>query len=194
MKKILIPLFVTLLSASLVVSCKKSNTTPTTNACANTNIIISDSVTSYTGCPNQIMGSITLSASGSTGFTYSKNGGAYQASNVFSNLSAGVYTMSVKDANGCTNTKSITVGETAGPNFINVRTIIRTNCGGSSCHLNGGSQKGYNFDNECSIVSSWLKINSTCVTLQTMPQSAPLSSADRQAITTWVNAGHLYTN
>jgi len=191
MKKILIPLFVTVLSVSIVLSCKKS---ATTNACANTNIVISDSVTSYTGCPNQIMGSITLSASGSTGFTYSKNGGAYQASNVFSNLSAGVYTMSVKDANGCTNTKSITVGETAGPNFINVRTIIRSNCGGSSCHLNGGAQRGYNFDNECSIVSYWSKINSTCVTLQSMPTSGPLSSADRQAITTWVNAGHLYTN
>jgi len=191
MKKILIPLFVTILSVSLVLSCKKS---ATTNACANTNIVISDSVTNYTACPNQIMGSITLSASGSTGFTYSKNGGAYQASNVFSNLSAGVYTMSVKDANGCTNTKSITVGETAGPNFINVRTIIRNNCGGSSCHLNGGNQKNQNYDNECNIVTNYLKINTACVTNSSMPQSAPLSQALKDQITAWVNAGHGYAN
>lgn len=177
-------------------SCKKSSTpTPTpTNPCTNTNIVITETVTDYTACPSVIMGTITVTASGSTGFTYNKNGGAYQTSNILSGLTAGTYTIGVKDANGCTNTKSVTVGETAGINFKNVRSIIRNNCGGSSCHLNGGSQRGYNFDNECSIVSSWNKINSTCVTLQTMPTSGPLSSADRQAITNWVNAGHGYSN
>ena len=199
-KKILLSFAITLTSAALFfVSCKKS-TTPTDNSgngganCTNVNIVITESVTNYSACPSVVTGSITVSASGSTGFTYNKNGGAYQSSNVFTGLASGTYTIGVKDANGCTNSKSVVVGEAAGPNFVAVRTIIRNNCGGSSCHLNGGAQRGYNFDNECDIVSSWSKIKSTCVTLQSMPTSGPLSSADQQAITTWVNNGHTYTN
>ncbi|MCY7421203.1 MAG: DUF4082 domain-containing protein [Chitinophagaceae bacterium] len=47
-------------------------------------------------------GSITLIATGGTApLTYSKDGITYQASNVFGNLLAGTYTVTVKDAKGC---------------------------------------------------------------------------------------------
>lgn len=51
-------------------------------------------------------GEITVSAttSGSSPITYSLNGGAYQASNVFSNLPEGIYTIVAKDNDGCTDT------------------------------------------------------------------------------------------
>lgn len=176
-------------------SCKKSSTpTPTPNPCTSTNIVITETVTDYTSCPTVVTGSITVTASGSSGYTYNKNGGSYQSSNLFTGLTAGTYTIGVKDANGCTNTKSVTVGETAGVNFKNVRTIIRNNCGGNNCHLNGQSQRGYNFDDECDIVNSWNMINNTTVIQQSMPTSGPLSASDRQAITNWVNAGHGYNN
>ncbi len=55
-------------------------------------------------------GSITLTAAGSTGFTYNINGGAYQASNVFASQNAGTFLMGAKDVNGCTKTLSVTVG------------------------------------------------------------------------------------
>ena len=61
--------------------------------------------------------------------------------------------------------------------------------------MNGGSAGGYNFDNDCSIVQYWSKINSTSVTGTNMPKSpqAKLTTAEKQAITNWINAGHLYT-
>ncbi|WP_211321233.1 Ig-like domain-containing protein, partial [Arcicella aurantiaca] len=55
-------------------------------------------------------GIIKVSGSGGTApLTYNLNGGTYGASTVFSNLSSGVYTIGVKDANGCTLTNSVSV-------------------------------------------------------------------------------------
>src|SRR5436853_6459810 len=55
-------------------------------------------------------GSITVTASGGTGtLSYSKDGTNFQSSNVFSGLAAGSYTITVKDANGCTTTTAATV-------------------------------------------------------------------------------------
>ena len=146
-------------------------------------------------CPST-NGSITITATGSTGFTYNKNGGTYQASNVFSGLTAGTYVIGVKDINGCTNTQSVTIGTlTKGTNFNNVRTIIHGYCG--NCHLNGGNTAGYNFDNDCSIVTYWSQIKGSCVspyTLRRMPTSGPLSTTLQAQITAWVNAGHRYTD
>lgn len=63
-------------------------------------------------CYGDATGSVTLSASGGTSpYTYNKNGGAYQGSTTFSNLRAGNYTFSVKDANGCTTTLVVSVSE-----------------------------------------------------------------------------------
>ena len=54
------------------------------------------------GCSN---GSITVYTSGgSSPYQYSKNGGSFQSPNVFSGLSAGTYSIQVKDANSCTST------------------------------------------------------------------------------------------
>jgi uncharacterized membrane protein len=62
--------------------------------------------------------------------------------------------------------------------------------------MNGGTGGGYNFDNNCSIVTYWNKIQSSAVTGNNMPKSpqAPLTAAEKQKITNWINAGHLYTN
>src|SRR5436853_6206877 len=55
-------------------------------------------------------GSITVTASGGTGtLSYSKDGTNFQTSNVFSGLAGGSYTITVKDANGCTTTTGATV-------------------------------------------------------------------------------------
>ena len=142
-------------------------------------------------------GTITLAATGSSGFTYNLNGGAYQTGASFTNLAAGTYTMGVKDGNGCAKTTSVVVPvQPSGPKFAAVRTLITNRCSGSGCHMNGGSGGGYNFDSDCSILTYWSKINSATVTNKTMPRSpqAPFTTAEQQAITDWVNAGHLYSN
>ncbi|HEV7350496.1 Ig domain-containing protein [Telluribacter sp.] len=63
-------------------------------------------------CTDQTNGSLTISASGGIGtLTYSKDGagGIFQASNVFSGLGAGTYTLAVKDASGHIKTGSATL-------------------------------------------------------------------------------------
>lgn len=165
--------------------------------CTGISITLNSVITANTPCLTPATGKITITASGSSGFTYNLNGGAYQASNIFSALTAGNYTISAKDANGCSKSATVTVGTVPmGPLFTEVKNIITTRCGGSGCHLNGGSAAGYNFDNDCSIVSQWSKINSSSVTGNNMPKSPQpkLTTAEKQKITNWINAGHAYTN
>jgi inosine/xanthosine triphosphate pyrophosphatase family protein len=170
------------------------------NACAGVNITITPTVVNTTPCVTPANnGSITVTATGSTGFTYNNNGGAYQTSNVFSGLNAGTYLIGVKDANGCTKTQSVTVTVVPpGTTFAPLKTLIQTRCSGGGCHMNGGSAAGYNFDTDCNIVNYWSQINGTCVTgaLKKMPLSPQpaLTTAEKQTITNWINAGHLYTN
>ena len=59
---------------------------------------------------------ITVVASGGTGaHTYKLNGGSYQSSNIFSAVAAGTHTVTVKDANGCTLVKTVTLTQPAAP-------------------------------------------------------------------------------
>ena len=63
-------------------------------------------------CFGQSNGGITTSTSGGTPpYTYSLNGGAFGAAANFMNLSAGNYTVTVHDANGCAQTFQTTVSE-----------------------------------------------------------------------------------
>ncbi|MBL0134299.1 MAG: hypothetical protein IPP79_09955 [Chitinophagaceae bacterium] len=179
----------------------KAVTLSATSTCTSVNITITPAVTNVVPCSTPAAnGSITITAAGSSGYTYNKNGGAYQASNVFPSLTAGSYLMGVKDANGCTKTQTVTVSASAsGPLFAAVRNLITTRCSsGSGCHMNGGSAAGYNFDNDCNIVTYWSQINNSCVTytLKKMPISpqALLTTTEKAVITNWVNAGHKFTN
>ena len=195
--------FSNLAAGTYTLSAKNANgclgstqvTLTASNPCTGITINISATTVNVLPCPSTA-GSITITASGSTGFSYNSNGGAYQTSNIFSGLTAGTYIIGVKDVNGCTNTQSVTVGTAAmGTNFTNVRTIIHAKCG--SCHINGGNTAGYNFDNDCSIVTYWNQIKGTCVqpySRPQMPPSAPLTSTQQSQITAWINAGHGYTN
>lgn len=66
-------------------------------------------------------GAINVSATGGIpAYTYSINGATFQAGNVFNNLAAGAYTVTVQDANGCSSTFSTTVVE---PTQITVNAI-----------------------------------------------------------------------
>ena len=78
-----------------------------------------------------------------------------------------------------------------GVKFAKVDSIITNYC--VSCHSPSG---GYSPDlsTKCSIVQRWSAINTECIVKQTMPEGEPLSTADQQAITDWINAGHEYTN
>lgn len=87
-------------------------------------------------------GSITAMASGGTPpLMYSIDGITFQASNVFTNVSAGTYTVTVKDNNGCTTTKLVTVSNIAGPSTLTA-TVVSTTCGNSNGKITAASSGG----------------------------------------------------
>jgi hypothetical protein len=89
----------------------------------------------------------------------------------------------------CSNTSG-----TPGPLFTEVISKINSSCAGSGCHTNGGNAGGYNFDQRCSIIDHWSKIQETCVDRQTMPIGNPFSASEKQIIMNWVNAGHKFSD
>ncbi len=100
---------------TLVQSCKKTSVDPpATDPCAGKTITLT-ATTSATASPAATNGSITATATGSSGFTYSLNGGASQATGSFAGLAQGTYSITAKDAAGCTGTQSFTVAATACP-------------------------------------------------------------------------------
>lgn len=203
--------FSNLAAGTYTVTAKNSNsclgskqvTLTASSPCNGVNIVITTTVVHTTPCVTPTAnGSITVTATGSTGFIYNINGGAYQASNIFTSLNAGNFVIGVKDANGCTNTQTATVGVIpSGPLFAQVRNLITTRCSGSSCHIGTGQNAaGYNFDSDCNIVSKWNQINQTSVLYGNgwvkMPKSPQplLNAAEKAIITSWINAGHRYTD
>ncbi|WP_255155050.1 SprB repeat-containing protein, partial [Ferruginibacter sp. HRS2-29] len=77
------------------------------------------------------VGTITASQTGGTApYTYSLNAGPGQASNVFPNMGAGTYTVTVVDATGCRNTATVTVGTTS--SLTGTVTSQNVSCPGNS--------------------------------------------------------------
>ncbi|MDB5222237.1 MAG: hypothetical protein JWN83_904 [Chitinophagaceae bacterium] len=79
-----------------------------------------------TACPGPITASIDITPSrGTAPYTYSLNGGAFQSSNIFTNLSAGTYKLIVNDAAGCTFSTDINISATN----MATASITNTVCG-----------------------------------------------------------------
>ncbi|MFJ1491971.1 T9SS type B sorting domain-containing protein [Capnocytophaga canis] len=79
-------------------------------------------------------GSITVNVTtGIGGYTYILNGGTPQTSNVFNNLSAGTYTVTVRDAKNCDATQTVTITEpTAIRGFAGVSQFIGCGTGANA--------------------------------------------------------------
>ena len=109
----------------LYVSCSKSSPTPTPNPCSGISIVVTGTTTA-TSTPTAANGSIISSASGSSGFTYSLNGGTAQASGTFTGLTAGSYSVTAKDLNGCSGSQTFSVTATPCPSITVTATITQT--------------------------------------------------------------------
>ncbi len=122
-------------------------------------IVLNQSVTPST-CGNND-GTVTVTTSGGTGtFNFSiDNGLTYQSSNVFNQLFAGNYTVTVQDANGCTNTIAVAVNNLSAPS---IQTVTQTDitCNGANngtitLSANGGTGAlSYSIDNGTSFQTS----------------------------------------
>jgi hypothetical protein len=96
-------------------------------------IQLAATVTSGTISTNGGTTNITVNANGGTAsYTYSLNSGSFQSSNIFSGVTAGSYTITIKDANNCTLVKNIIITQ---PNVLIVTataTAIACNGGNST--------------------------------------------------------------
>lgn len=163
------------------------------NVCASKNIGVSVAVTTSDKCAPT--GTLTITATGSSGFSYQVGDGNFQTSNVFNNLPEGTYTVTVKDLDNCTKAATATISAVStGTLFNNVKTLIFTEC--KPCHVNGGNNGGVNFDNDCNIVAKKDRIKARAVdgNPSFMPTNGTLSAAQKQKIIDWIDAGGKYTN
>ena len=145
-----------------VESCSKTSADPpATNPCAGKTITVTGTTTPAS-TPIATNGAISVTGAGSTGFTYSLNAGASQASGSFSGLAQGTYTITAKDAAGCTGSQSFTVSIASCPT-INASaattttvkcetgsgtvTITATGSTGLTYNINGGTFQASNVFN-----------------------------------------------
>lgn len=111
-------------------------------------------------CSGGATGSITVAASGGTGaLQYSiDGGGTFQSGNNFNGLTAGSYSVVVKDANGCQTTSSVTLIEPTAVTISNVVTVDPTCNGGANGSITitasgGTGALSYSIDNGSSFQS-----------------------------------------
>lgn len=89
---------------------------------------------------------------------------------------------------------------TAGPFFTAVKNIMETHCAVSGCHVGSNAQSGINLSNNCTIVNQKDRIKIRSVDQADTPSQmpppprAPLTTAERQAITNWIAAGGKFTD
>ena len=182
-----------LILSILIFSCSKKDSNPAPpDPCAGKTIVITPTVIDAVTCGT---GSITVAATGSTGFTYKLNStGTYQSATAFNSVAAGTYTVFAKDGDGCEKSISVTVNSTgtAGPLFTAVKDLISSKC--LSCHNNTNQQGAMNWAVDCNIVTHKANIKNRAVDLGTMPPTGPLTDAEKAVITDWITAGGNYTN
>ena len=98
---------------AFVVACGGGDSEPTVD-CSASGLAVNVSASTDAMCT--VGGTITAAASGGSGsITYSLDGSTFQASGSFSGLAAGQYTVTAKDAEGCTSVSStVTISEDMG--------------------------------------------------------------------------------
>lgn len=173
----------------------KSYTVNEKNACAGVTITISNTISNSDPC--SATGSIVAAASGSTGFTYSIDNGAFQASGTFNNVSVGNHTITAKDGAGCSQAVTASVGTVAiGALYTAAKAVIQNNCAISGCHTGGSPTGGISFSSDCNIINNKDRIKARAIdgNPSIMPPTGALPQADKDKLMAWINAGGRFTD
>ena len=132
------------------------------NGCRNTNVVsvtltqptqlnISLSSSTDASCNGVFDGALTVAGSGGTlAYQYSLNGGPFQPGGAFTNLAAGSYTVTVKDAEDCTNSLTVTISNSYTVSAT-ISSPVNVSCpglqnGGYTVNASGGVSP-YNYAN-----------------------------------------------
>lgn len=141
---------------------------------------------SASGCDGS--GMIEASVSGGDGsYEYQLNDGDFGASNTFENLSAGTYTVTVRDGSGCSTTSVSVVIKESPSLSSDIVSIINSNCAIPSCH---GGSRSPSLGTPQAIIANASRIQAR-TSAGTMPPAGrtPLSSTQIQLISDWVDCG-----
>jgi hypothetical protein len=135
-------------------------------------------------------GSININATGGTGvYTYQVNAGTSTSSSLFSNLSAGDYTVKVTDDSGCSTTQTFEI-QTGISYNSSIKNIIDTKCAVSGCHVSGGSAPS-SFTNFANVQASASQIKVKTQNGEMPKNGSKLPQDQLDAIACWVDDGAL---
>jgi hypothetical protein len=142
-------------------------------------------LTSSPGGCNSSMGTISAVANnGVEPYSFRIDEGVFHESSSFSDLPAGSYTVTVKDATGCEAARTIRVQ--SGVSFqADISPIISTNCTISGCHNGTQFPDLRNFANIKANASQIKALTSS----RAMPQNGSLTQAQIDMIACWVDDG-----
>ncbi|MCB0494457.1 MAG: hypothetical protein KDC93_18795 [Cyclobacteriaceae bacterium] len=135
-------------------------------------------------------GTITADETGGVGpFEFRLDNGSFSSASTFTALEAGNYAVEVKDNEGCSFVKIVTIakGETGVSFDVQIKPIINTKCAITGCH-NGDNGANRNWT-----VFSNVKANAANIKMltgnRTMPQTGSLTQDQIDLIACWVDDG-----
>jgi gliding motility-associated-like protein len=129
------------------------------NLCTSTNVVtitnpVIPAITSLNktdaSCTPGCDGTITnITVAPAAAYTYSSNGGAFQAANAFNNLCVGTYTIVAKDANQCSASSVVVISNPSSPSISNVGVTLASCIPGCDGGINsitaGGATPPYTY-------------------------------------------------
>jgi hypothetical protein len=169
--------------------------TDPTVSCTSVTVVVTAATTTNIPCETNTASLTAMATGGTSPYSFSVDGGSFQALGTFQNLSSGSHMVTAKDANGCTGTTSVTVGNQGpGQLFLQAKAVIQYYC--VYCHSNTNASGGVNFSLDCNIVVNKTRIRARAIdgNPTPMPQNGLIPMAERQKLIDWLNAGGMYSN
>lgn len=141
---------VVLVLVLLLYACGKGGGTDTpADPCNGVTVTVNGTVSNATTIGGTD-GSIAVSATGGSGFTFKLGSGAYQSATTFSGLAAGTYTITAKNSSGCTGSATFTISNPPNPCTGVTITVTGTTSnpstvGGTNGSINASASGSSNF-------------------------------------------------
>ena len=143
-------------------------------------------------------GFVVEATRGNGSYEYSLNEGPFGTDRAFDDLPAGVYTVEVRDREGCSNMVSVTLEEVEIPSFANdIMPIIQTRCAVSFafCHLGEALRLPLELTNYSQVSANAVSIRHRVADRSMPPLSnqnaRALSDSQLSAIINWIDGGAL---